>query len=139
MMKHTTGMREQWLAEAVHGASDWVCLAAAPSFAVIALLTGLFGGGAQAMSCMGAHDASPLSGMTFMYMLMSAFHSAPWLKRISAWGSDARRSWSGIRQIEFKSPCCAARQGRSTQTVRRRRFDSEMPSHLSLSPYSTRD
>jgi len=83
MMKHATGMREQWLAEAVHGASDWVCLAAAPSFAVMALLTGLLGGGAQAMPCMSANDPSPLSGMTLMYLLMSAFHSAPWLKLIS--------------------------------------------------------
>ena len=28
--------------------------------------------------------ASPLSGMVPMYLLMSAFHSAPWLKLISA-------------------------------------------------------
>ena len=83
MMKHTTGTRDQWLAAAVRGASNWVCLAAAPTFAVMALLTGLLGGG-EAMSCMGAHDASPLSGMTSMYMLMSAFHAAPWLKLISS-------------------------------------------------------
>jgi hypothetical protein len=49
MMKHTIGTREQWLAEAARGASNWVCLAAAPTFAVMALLTGLLGGGAQAM------------------------------------------------------------------------------------------
>jgi hypothetical protein len=107
MMKHTTGTREQWLAAAVRGASNWVCLAAAPTFAVMALLTGLLGGGAQAMSCMGAHDVSPLSGMTFMYTLMSAFHSVPWLKLISRRRSSARRFWSGVRQAEFKSPRCA--------------------------------
>ena len=83
MMKHTIGTREQWLAEAARGASNWVCLAAAPTFAVMALLTGLLGGGAQAMPCMSANDPSPLSGMTLMYLLMSAFHSAPWLKLIS--------------------------------------------------------
>jgi hypothetical protein len=35
------------------------------------------------MLCSAAPDASPLSGMVPMYLLMSAFHSAPWLKLIS--------------------------------------------------------
>jgi hypothetical protein len=65
------------------GAADWVGLAAAPTFAIMALLTGALGGGAPDMFCSAAHDASPLSGMVPMYMLMSAFHSAPWLKLIS--------------------------------------------------------
>jgi hypothetical protein len=34
--------------------------------------------------------ASPLNGMVPMYLLMSAFHSAPWLKLIS-------RQRSGVR------------------------------------------
>ena len=139
MMKHTNDTREQWLAEAARSASNWVCLAAAPTFAVMALLTGLLGGGAQAMPCMGANDPSPLSGMTLMYLLMSAFHSAPWLKLISGRRSSAGRSWSSVRQIEFKSPCRAARPGRSAQTLRHRRFDSEIPSHLSLSQRDARD
>jgi hypothetical protein len=54
-------------------------LAAAPTFAIMALLTGALGGGAAEMLCSAAH-ASPLSGMVPMYLLMSAFHSAPWLK-----------------------------------------------------------
>jgi hypothetical protein len=45
----------------------------------MALLTGVVGGPPD-MLC--AH-ASPLSGMTAMYWLMSAFHSAPWLKLAS--------------------------------------------------------
>jgi len=53
-------------------------------FAVGSLLTGLLGGGHMAMMCSTAQDASPLSGMVPMYVLMSAFHSAPWLKLISA-------------------------------------------------------
>jgi hypothetical protein len=65
------------------GAADWVGLAAAPTFAIMTLLTGVLGGGAPDMFCSAAHDASPLSGMVPMYMLMSAFHSAPWLKLIS--------------------------------------------------------
>jgi hypothetical protein len=71
------------------GATDWVCLAAAPTFAVMALLTGVHGGGSPDMMC---SAASPLSGMVPMYLLMSAFHSAPWLKLISNLRSGARRS-----------------------------------------------
>ena len=64
------------------GAAGWLCLAAAPTFAIMALLTGL-GGGPPDMFCSAAHEASPLSGMVPMYLLMTAFHSAPWLKLIS--------------------------------------------------------
>jgi hypothetical protein len=67
------------------GAADWLCLAAAPSFAIVALLTGVFGGGRADMLCLAAQHASPLSGMVPMYLLMSAFHSAPWLKLITNW------------------------------------------------------
>ena len=64
-------------------AADWLCLAAAPTFAIMALLT-VLGGGPPDMICSAAQDASPLSGMVPMYLLMSAFHSAPWLKLISS-------------------------------------------------------
>jgi hypothetical protein len=74
------------------GAGDWLCLAAAPTFAIMALLTGVLGGGPPDMLCSAAQDASPLSGMVPMYLLMSAFHSAPWLKLISGWRSGAHRS-----------------------------------------------
>ena len=66
------------------GAADFLCLAAAPTFAIMALLTGVLGGGQMAMICATAQDASPLTGMVPMYVLMSAFHSAPWLKLISS-------------------------------------------------------
>jgi hypothetical protein len=36
------------------------------------------------MLCTSAADAWPLSGMTLMYLIMSVFHCAPWLKRISS-------------------------------------------------------
>jgi hypothetical protein len=49
------------------GAADWVCLAAAPTFAIMALLTGVLGGGPPDMFCSTAQDASPLSGMVPMY------------------------------------------------------------------------
>jgi len=73
------------------GIADWLCLAAAPTFALMALLTCVLGGDA-AMLCMGAPDTSPLAlpltGMPAMYLLMSAFHLAPWLRVIS--GRQAR-------------------------------------------------
>jgi hypothetical protein len=74
------------------GAGDWLCLAAAPTFAIMALLTGVLGGGPPDILCSAAQDASPLSGMVPMYLLMSAFHSAPWLKLVSSRRSGARRS-----------------------------------------------
>jgi hypothetical protein len=61
-------------------------LAAAPIFAIMALLTGVLGGGPVDALC-SAMGASPLGGMVPMYMLMSAFHLAPWLKLISRWRS----------------------------------------------------
>jgi hypothetical protein len=63
------------------GAADWLGLAAAPTFALMALLTYVLGGDAD-MMCSAAQSVSPLSGMVPMYLLMSAFHSAPWLKLI---------------------------------------------------------
>jgi hypothetical protein len=62
------------------GAADFLCLAAAPTFAIMAMLTGLHGDGARDTLCSATQDASPLSGMVPMYLLMSVFHAAPWLK-----------------------------------------------------------
>ena len=69
------------------GIADWLCLAAAPTFAVMALLTCIHAG-EGVMSCLGA-DASLLTGMPLMYLLISAFHLAPWLRVIS--GRPARQ------------------------------------------------
>jgi hypothetical protein len=73
------------------GAADWLSLAAAPAFAVMALLTEISGGGAMDMLCSAAHGASLLGGMVPMYALMSAFHLGPWLKLISRLRSEACR------------------------------------------------
>ena len=64
-------------------AADWLGLAAVPTFALMALLNGVFGGDPMDMLCSAVHGASPLSGMALMYVLMSVFHSAPWLKWIA--------------------------------------------------------
>jgi hypothetical protein len=63
------------------GAAEFLSLAAAPTFAAMALLTVLGGGGPLAMLC--SADASPLTGMVPMYLLMSAFHAGPWLRLLA--------------------------------------------------------
>ncbi|HEV8015307.1 MAG TPA: hypothetical protein VGP48_07220 [Stellaceae bacterium] len=72
------------------GAAGWLGLAAAPTFAIMAFLTYAPGGGADMMASAG-QDASLLSGMVPMYVLMSVFHAAPWLKLIAR-----RRSGSEV-------------------------------------------
>jgi hypothetical protein len=73
-------------------AANWLGLAAAPTFAIMALLTSVLGGGQPDILCAAAEHASPLSGMTAMYLLMSAFHSPPWLKLIASRRNGARRA-----------------------------------------------
>ena len=82
------------------GAADWLGLAAAPTFAIMALLTVVFSGGAPDMLCSAAQDASPLSGMVPMYLLMSAFHTPPWLKLISSRRRIVllSRAWAKLRR-----------------------------------------
>lgn len=63
--------------------ADWLSLAAAPTFAVMALLAGVPDGGAPDMPCLAPHHASPLTGMVPMYLLMSLFHAAPWLRLLA--------------------------------------------------------
>jgi hypothetical protein len=62
------------------GLAERLCLAATPTFALMALLTGL-GGSPLDVLCLSGHEA-PLNGMVIMYLLMSAFHSTPWLNLI---------------------------------------------------------
>jgi hypothetical protein len=75
---------------AAFGAPEWLSLAAAPTFALMALLTSVVGGDASDMLCAAAHGSSPLTGMAAMYGLMSAFHLAPWLRLIAAQRSAQR-------------------------------------------------
>ena len=62
-------------------AAEILYLAAAPTFAAMAVLTH-FGGGPLDTLC-STGTALHLGGMVPMYLLMSAFHSAPWLKLIA--------------------------------------------------------
>ncbi|MHC1550324.1 hypothetical protein [Phyllobacterium sp. K27] len=68
------------------GAADWLSLAAAPVFVIMTLLTATEHGSMADIVCSAGHG-SPLSGMTLMYALMSVFHAAPWVRRVSRhWG-----------------------------------------------------
>jgi hypothetical protein len=89
--RETEGARAGSGNAAALDAAECLCLAAAPTFAIMALLTGVLRDGPPDMLCSAA-QASPLSGMVPMYLLMSAFHLAPWLKLISSRRSGARRS-----------------------------------------------
>lgn len=62
-------------------AAAWLGLAAAPTFAVMAAASVAAGGGPMASLCQAA-GGGPLDGMAVMYLLMSAFHLGPWLKRM---------------------------------------------------------
>ena len=66
-------------ASASLGAADWLSLAAAPTFLLMALITAIGGNSREALLC-GEMGASPLSGMAPMYLLMAAFHFAAWLR-----------------------------------------------------------
>ena len=77
------GTREDWLAAGALGFADRLRLAAAPTYAFMAVFTGIFGGSPKDMVCMTMQHTSPLSGMVLMYMLMSGFHAVPWLTRIA--------------------------------------------------------
>jgi hypothetical protein len=61
----------------VRGAADCLCLAAAPTFVAMAVLTEAVDGGAADIICSAAPAGLPISGMTLMYALMSIFHAAP--------------------------------------------------------------
>jgi hypothetical protein len=64
-------------------AANWLGLLATPTFAMMALITCLLDRGPAGLLCSATQEASALSGMVPMYLLMCAFHSAPWLKLIS--------------------------------------------------------
>lgn len=68
---------------------DWLYLAAAPTFAIMALITSILGSGQPDVLCASGQGVSSLYGMVLMYLLMSVFHSPPWLKLISRRRSDA--------------------------------------------------
>lgn len=86
--------------------AGWLALAATPTFAMMALLTALSGGPADAMC-----GAGPwLSGMAPMYLLMSALHSAAWLKLIAVVGARSADK-PGVNASSFETRARARSSG----------------------------
>jgi hypothetical protein len=106
MTRNAIGIREAQLPVA-RGTPERLSLAAAPTFALMALLTGVFGGSPQDGLC--THSASPLSGMVVMYLLMSAFHAAPWLRLMSNRHGGARSRPHAMDTTRPQSWCAATR------------------------------
>jgi len=67
------------------GAADWLGLAATPTFAGLALITGLLDRSPQDALCAAMPTVVPFDGMTLMYLLMGVFHTAPWLRLVARW------------------------------------------------------
>jgi hypothetical protein len=89
---------------------DWLSFGAAPTFAFMAALTAVLGGGAHEMSCSADSHTSAWSGMVPMYVLMSAIHFAPWMKLISRRRSGARaadRTHEGAMLRSFAEQQCS--------------------------------
>jgi len=63
-------------------ADEWLSLAATPAFALMALATAIGGDAAPSLICSAGHGAPLLTGMVTMYLLMSLFHSPPWLRLV---------------------------------------------------------
>ena len=66
----------------------WLGLAAAPTFAAMALLTALSEDMAPAAMCGSGGPPFALGGMAPMYMLMAVFHLPPWLRLTAKDGFD---------------------------------------------------
>ena len=66
------------------GAPEWLALAAAPVFALMAALTFMAGDDHAGLLCSQAQPSWVPSGMTPMYLLMAAFHLPPWFRLTTA-------------------------------------------------------
>ena len=79
---HERGLDRRRASRGSGAAAEWLSLAAAPTFATMALLTAILG----TEPLCSAHG-SLMTGMVPMYLLMSAFHVGPWLRLMAGWRS----------------------------------------------------
>jgi hypothetical protein len=63
---------------AARGIAKWLCLAASPTFALMAWIAAH--GAPPMVVCSSGPGMLPIDGMPAMYFLMSLFHLSPWLK-----------------------------------------------------------
>jgi hypothetical protein len=78
--------------KAVPGGGALLTYAAAPTFALMAIWSGLSSGHPDI--CGNGPEASPLTGMEAMYVLMSLFHMPAWLGLVS------RRKRASVDRIQ---------------------------------------
>lgn len=66
-------------------AATWLGLAASPTFALMTWISAsdMQASDMQTMICATRPGILPISGMAWMYLLMSFFHLPPWLKLVS--------------------------------------------------------
>ena len=94
---------------AASGIAAGLKLAAAPTFAAMALAQAAADGHAMGLMCMSRPGASVLTGMVAMYGLMSLFHLSPWLRlllppRGSAIASPAAVDDNPGQCLEMRKP-----------------------------------
>ena len=73
---------------AARRAADGLALAAAPTFALMAISTGAWGADVGQMLCAGEQGLQ-IGGMTVMYIFMSIFHLTPWLRLLQTGKREA--------------------------------------------------
>jgi len=68
-------------ASAAPGLARWLSIAAAPTFAAMAVWTQA-SGGASPMLCTSDHSFGSIDGMAAMYALMAIFHAGRWIEAV---------------------------------------------------------
>ena len=64
----------------VRDVTGWICLAASPTFALMAWVAAA--DMPRIAICSSVSGMPPMNGMAWMYLLMSLFHVSPWLKLV---------------------------------------------------------
>ncbi|WP_315714280.1 MULTISPECIES: hypothetical protein [unclassified Bradyrhizobium] len=83
---------------AMPGIATGLRYAAAPTFALMAVLNAMARDGRSDVICSAMPAGAPLGDMTVMYLLMSAFHLVPWLRRMGRGITGARSDDVRVRQ-----------------------------------------
>jgi hypothetical protein len=81
--------------------TGWLHLAAAPTFAVMALLNA-FAAVPADLLCSVGHGTLSLGGMTLMYALMGVLHAGPWWKLVAGRRDSARAMTLGFSRNKFR-------------------------------------
>lgn len=81
--RHPAGNRSAGRGGVLRSMANRLCLAATPTFMLMALGSYL-SGAASGMSCAAMPATQAFSGMTTMYLLMGAFHLTAWLRLLSS-------------------------------------------------------